>query len=86
MAQKYRANQRIIKALTEFAKDSDEEFVIPEDLSTLSDEDLEALSTRAYDTFDALYGDGQGLSDDDVTACRRVTSSPPLPGRRSVRR
>ncbi|MDF2694845.1 MAG: hypothetical protein K0S65_3228, partial [Labilithrix sp.] len=38
----------------------DDELVIPEDLSTLSDEDLEALANRAVESFDAVYGDGTG--------------------------
>lgn len=60
---------------TTFAEDSAEttEVVIPEDLSTLSDEDLTALHTSAVDAFTAAYGDGQGLSPEALTALGALT-------------
>ena len=60
---------------TTFAEDPAEttEVVIPEDLSTLSDEDLTALHTAAVDAFTAAYGDGQGLSPEALTALGALT-------------
>lgn len=49
------------------------ELIIPEDLSTLSDEDLETLSEQAIEAFNALYGDGQNLSDEDVAQLASLT-------------
>ena len=43
--------------------DPQPEFVIPEDLTALSDADLEALHTQAGEHFDAMYGDGTNLTD-----------------------
>jgi hypothetical protein len=63
--------------ITEFADQSVEdgdEFVIPEDLSTLSVEDITALHEQAVSTFDTLYSDGKGLSEDDLTALAALTS------------
>ncbi len=50
-----------------------DELVIPEDLSTLSDEDLAALATQAREAFDAAYGDGQNLSDEVYQALASLT-------------
>lgn len=50
------------------------EFVIPEDLSALSDEELAALHTQAAEHFDALYGDGTGLTDEDFQALEVLTA------------
>lgn len=50
-----------------------DELVIPEDLSTLSDEELAALATQAREAFDAAYGDGQGLSDETYQALASLT-------------
>lgn len=62
--------------LTEFA-DNDAadapEFVIPEDLAALSDEDLATLAEQAVAHFDSVYGDGTGLSDDDLSALGALT-------------
>jgi hypothetical protein len=58
--------------LTEYA--AGDEFVIPEDLTSLSDEDLAALQEEAVSNFDALYGDGSGLSEADVEALSGLTA------------
>lgn len=50
-----------------------DELVIPEDLSTLSDEELAALATQAREAFDAAYGDGQNLSDEAYQALASLT-------------
>jgi hypothetical protein len=49
------------------------EIVIPEDLTTLSDEELAALTTQAREAFDAGYGDGQNLSTETITALAELT-------------
>lgn len=61
-----------LKHLTDFAKSDDpgtEEFsvTIPEDLTTLSDEDLTALHADAVEAFRGLYGEGADFSDEDLT-------------------
>ena len=53
--------------------ESADEFVIPDDLTTLSDDDLAALQAQAAENFNAIYGDGQGLSDDDLTVLSALT-------------
>lgn len=58
---------------TSYAADesADEQIVVPEDLSTLTDEELSALSERAETAFDSLYGDGTAdLSAEDLEALR----------------
>jgi hypothetical protein len=52
---------------------TDESFVIPEDLSVLTDEQLAATHAQAVEHFDALYGDGNGLTDDDMAALALLT-------------
>lgn len=52
---------------------SGSEFVIPEDLTALSDADLSALHAEAVANFDTLYGDGQSLSSEDLTALSALT-------------
>lgn len=52
---------------------ADDEFIIPADLTELSDDDLTALHTRAEDAFAALFNDGNPAADamealGDVTA------------------
>lgn len=63
--------------LAQFAEieEGNTEFVIPEDLTTLSNEDLAALATQAQDAFDALYGDGSGaqLSEEDIEVLASLT-------------
>jgi hypothetical protein len=51
----------------------DDTFEIPEDLSALSDEDLDTLTTQATDHFGTLYGDGTGLSDSDLEVLAELT-------------
>lgn len=52
------------------------ELVIPEDLTALSRDDLDALHGQAVDTFEAVYGDGTvELSEDMVTALAELTES-----------
>lgn len=51
-----------------------EDFVIPEDLSALTDEELTELHGNAVETFNTLYGDGEGLSDSDLETLTALTS------------
>lgn len=53
--------------------EAEAEFVIPEDLTALSDDDLEALRTEATGHFDTLYGDGSGLSETDLETLASLT-------------
>lgn len=48
----------------------DETLVIPEDLSTLTREELDALAEQATEAFEAIRGDGTGLTDADLEAMR----------------
>lgn len=76
----------IVKFATEYADQSDEqtdeqqteeaasdEFVIPEDLTTVADEDLVSLHQTAIENFDSMYGDGTGLTDQDFETLRQLT-------------
>lgn len=69
------APSRFVPRLVEYADQADTpaEFVIPEDLSVLSDEDLTALHDQAVGHFDALYNGGANLSDDDLAALAVLT-------------
>src|SRR5690606_7689496 len=58
---------------TAYADQSGDEFVIPEDLSSLSDEELSALADQARANFDAAYGDGEGLTDETFAALAALT-------------
>jgi hypothetical protein len=49
------------------------DFVIPEDLSSLSDEELQALHDTAVGHFDALYADGANLSPTDLATLAELT-------------
>jgi hypothetical protein len=51
----------------------DGDFVIPEDLTELTDEELAALHEEAVTHFDDLFGDGGGLSDADLAALATLT-------------
>lgn len=51
----------------------DAEFVIPENLAELADDALAELHAQAVENFDALYGDGAGLSDADFAALSALT-------------
>jgi hypothetical protein len=53
--------------------EAEAEFVIPEDLTALSDDDLEALRAEATGHFDTLYGDGSGLSETDLETLASLT-------------
>lgn len=72
-----RFSRSIISLATAYAEQTeDDSLVIPEDLSTLSDEELSALATRAGDAFDALYGDGTAeFAADDLTALAGLTEA-----------
>lgn len=68
------------RSLTEYARNADEtpavepvEFVIPEDLSALTDEELKTLHGQAVENFDGLYGDGSALTEADLTALGALT-------------
>lgn len=50
-----------------------DEFVIPEDLSALSDGDLTELHAKAVESFDAVYGDGEGLDEAALDALAAIT-------------
>jgi hypothetical protein len=50
-----------------------DERTVPEDLSVLSDEDLAALHASQMEAFDAVYGDGQSVSDDDYERLAALT-------------
>lgn len=56
-------------------EDGNDELVIPEDLTALSDAELVALATKAQDAFDSLYGDGSGeqLSEQDIEVLASLT-------------
>lgn len=65
-----------VQMLTEYAEQSDDtELIIPEDLSTLSDDDLADLHAKAVSNFDAVYGDGSVLSPEDVTVLSGLTEA-----------
>lgn len=51
----------------------DAEFVIPENLTELADDALTELHAQAVDNFDALYGDGTGLSAEEFAALSALT-------------
>ena len=71
----FRSAARPVRFLTDYEEQGSEgeDLVIPEDLSTLSDEDLQALVAQANDAFQALYGDGTGLSADDLASLEALT-------------
>lgn len=58
---------------TPAAPEGDAEFVVPADLTTLSNDELAALSSTAQTTFSEIYGDGQNLSDEQLVALRGLT-------------
>lgn len=63
----------LVEMATAYAEQSGDEFVIPEDLSSLSDEELSALADQARANFDAAYGDGEGLTDETFAALAALT-------------
>lgn len=64
---------RPVGFLVAYDEQTPDSLVIPEDLTTLSDEDLTALSEQATSAFNDLYGDGSGLSNDDLEALSGLT-------------
>ena len=69
-----RSRRASIATMAQFFEDqSGDEIVIPEDLTTLSDDELAALSTQAREAFDAAYGDGTGLDDAAFAAIAGLT-------------
>src|SRR5690625_5635914 len=73
-----RAIGRIARLATQYEDQSEQleddttSFEVPEDLSTLSDDDLAALHAQAVDHFDSLYGDGSHLSDERGTTLQAL--------------
>lgn len=63
-----RSTRTLISLATCYADQSDEALVIPEDLTTLSDEEVAALASRADEAFDAIYGDGSTVPSDEEYA------------------
>jgi len=64
----------LISLATAYADQAEDTLELPEDLSTLSDEDIAALSTRADEAFDAIYGDGTtALSDEELATASGLT-------------
>lgn len=62
---------RSVRFLTDFEDQQD--LVIPEDLTALSDEDLAALATQATEAFNALYQGGEAdLSEADLTTLQAL--------------
>lgn len=62
--------------LTDFADQGDtEELVIPENLTELSDEDIDQLHAKAVEAFDAVYGDGTELNDDQLSTLEELSAS-----------
>lgn len=72
-----RLNLRRLSYWTDYAKQdqpSDDELVIPEDLTELSDEDLAELHEQAVGTFNDLYDDGN-VSAEDLDQLRELADS-----------
>jgi hypothetical protein len=53
----------------------DDKIVLPNDLSTLTDDELSALHTRASEQFDAAYGEGTAISDDTLLALNDLAAT-----------
>lgn len=49
------------------------ELVIPDDLTELTDEDVQALHDQTVEAFNGLYGDGESLTDEDFEALSELT-------------
>lgn len=77
MARSISTRDRVVRFATEYEDQTPDEdtLVIPsaEELEALSAEDLTALSEKATEAFEAIYGDGTDLSDDDLEALRGLT-------------
>jgi hypothetical protein len=54
-------------------KKQDDTLVLPDNLSELSDADLTALHSEAMESFDAVYGDGQSVSDAEYETLATLT-------------
>ena len=54
-------------------EESEDDLVIPEDLTALSDEDLNALHEQAVAAFDGVYGEGSDLSEEDLATLSGLT-------------
>jgi hypothetical protein len=70
------AGARPVRFLTDYEEQAsqDDSLVIPEDLTTLSDEDLQALQSQAAEAFSAIYQNGEAqFTDDDLTAMAGLT-------------
>jgi hypothetical protein len=66
----------LITLATCYADQADDALVVPEDLSTLTDDEVASLAARAGDAFDALYGDGTGTpSDEDYATLAELTTA-----------
>jgi len=64
-----------------------DDFVIPEDLSTLTDEQLASLHSEAIGHFDTLYNGGEGLTEEAMAALSVLTEGiEGLQGELSTRR
>lgn len=67
-----RRKRTLVGALTAYDS-ANVEFVIPEDLSALSDADLTSLHSEAVGHFDTLFNGGAGLTEADVSALSILT-------------
>lgn len=68
------SRRSLVSRLTEYAADDAEvALVIPEDLTTLSDEELTTLHEQAVSSFDSVYNGGENLSDDDMATLSSLT-------------
>ncbi|QGJ89439.1 major capsid hexamer protein [Microbacterium phage Smarties] len=66
----------LISLATAYADQAEESLELPEDLTTLSDDEIAALTTRADEAFDAIYGDGsEALSDADAATLASLTDA-----------
>ncbi len=65
----------LITLATAYADQGEESLELPEDLSTLSDDDLSALQTRAGEAFDALYTEDGALSDEEFATAAALTDA-----------
>lgn len=72
MAQRH-THRPVLESLTAYARrEQDDELVIPDNLEELSDEDLAALEEQATNAFDAIYGDGSNVSEDDLAQMQAI--------------
>lgn len=70
-----RRRPTLVTMATAYADQSEggEEFVIPEDFTSLDDAALAQLHVTAQEHFDTIYGDGQDLADGDITILAGLT-------------